>query len=258
MKNSLIDFRVGSRWDTNNCGPLEIVEYNGCNNVLVRFIDTGYIRKATTTRIKRGQVKDLYFRSVFGVGYPGEGDFKKVVNGRNTKTYSVWANMIKRCYYANNSTPSYSDCTVCDEWHNYQTFAEWYTLSAQEGMEDYELDKDLKVTGNRIYSPEFCCLIPSVVNTFTLDNKKKRGETLIGVHYYKSRGKFTAHCANPMAKSEYHLGYFKSEIDAHLAWRRKKSEVARNLASIQKFKYVADLLIKWSRDLDRGIIHPYR
>lgn len=70
--------------------------------------------------------------------------------------YTVWQDMIRRCY--NPSDQRYSwygaiGITVCTEWKDDPVaFIEWCLLNGWvKGM---EIDKDTRVPGNKIYSPQ--------------------------------------------------------------------------------------------------------
>jgi hypothetical protein len=99
---------------------------------------------------------------------------KKIYNTQN-KAYTAWRNMIERCnneYYF----PRYSDCQVCEEWYNYQNFAVWYhgnIYSVED--ERMELDKDILVKGNRLYSPETCIFVPKRINLFFAHKSENEG-----------------------------------------------------------------------------------
>lgn len=56
-------------------------------------------------------------------------------------------------------------------------------------------------------------------------------------------GRFRARCSNPFIKAPEHLGYFDSEKDAHLAWRKRKGELAKILAGTQSDNRVAERLV---------------
>ena len=108
--------------------------------------------------------------SVLGIGYFGVGPYKgnTVVDGKQTKTkeYESWRGMIKRCYCPKTQVrqPSYIGCSVHADWHNFQTFAKWYT--EQPGyVEGWDLDKDLLVEGNKVYGPDTCVLLPRQINS---------------------------------------------------------------------------------------------
>ena len=48
-------------------------------------------------------------------------------------------------------------------------------------MGGWELDKDILVKGNKIYSPDTCCFVPKEVNTVFTKRQSKRGDYPIGV-----------------------------------------------------------------------------
>jgi hypothetical protein len=106
---------------------------------------------------------------VYGVGFIGEGKFKSSLNGVRSKAHKTWTGMLERCYsekcHARN--PTYKECSVCDEWHNFQNFAKWFFKNYIKG---FELDKDIKVKGNKIYSPDTCIFVSP---------KKNRGHSSI-------------------------------------------------------------------------------
>lgn len=74
------------------------------------------------------------------------------------EAYSVWYNMLRRCYdKANKDFKYYSDVAVCIEWHDFQVFAQWFYDNRIVG---YHLDKDkLSAPGCRMYSPSTCCFL---------------------------------------------------------------------------------------------------
>ena len=116
-------------------------------------------------------MRDKFKPSVFGVGFVGVGSHIPVVNRRATRAYGVWQSMLGRCYNVKVQVkcPTYKDCTVCDAWHNFQNFAEWYELNHIEG---YQIDKDIKIPGNRVYSPETCLFVSPHENSIKANNKK--------------------------------------------------------------------------------------
>lgn len=114
----------------------------------------------------------------------------------------------------------------------------------KQDWEDKQLDKDLLVEGNKVYSPETCVFVSNIVNSFTTDCRASRGEWLIGVNWHKGSCKFVSQCRNPFTKKQEHLGYFTCEVEAHKVWRKRKSELAHELAAIQTDPRVAKALIE--------------
>ncbi|ALY07127.1 hypothetical protein VmeM32_00140 [Vibrio phage vB_VmeM-32] len=194
---------------------------------------------------------------VRGVGIYEKGRYSVTENGKTTKVYNAWAHMLQRCYdpkYHEKNT-SYIGCSVCDEWHYFQTFAEWYYDNYPTDGESYQLDKDLKVIGNKVYSPETCLFVSSVVNSLITDSGSARGDYLIGVHWHKSKRKFAAQCNNLFTRKRVGLGQFTDELEAHLAWRKCKSELAYELAMCQENEEVKAAILNWKKALDDNLIH---
>lgn len=147
-------------------GDFEIVKYKRSDNVIIKFLDTGYRCKTNKYDIRKGAVRDKLRPSVCGVGYIGDGRFETSYKKTQNKAYQTWASMIKRCYSDKvaKNRPTYGDCIVCDEWHNFQAFAEWFYENAPSDC-GYHLDKDTLVKGNKVYSPSTCIFIKGPVNS---------------------------------------------------------------------------------------------
>ena len=79
-------------------------------------------------------------------------------NLSSIKLNSLWHNMYDRCYSKryHDRSPQYIGCSMCDDWLDDQaTFKEWarenyYTIDDEQ----IDLDKDILVKGNKIYSPK--------------------------------------------------------------------------------------------------------
>jgi hypothetical protein len=155
--------------------------------------------------------------------------------------YQAWKNMLARCYsdLLHQKCPTYNHVVCCEEWHLFSNFKRWME---QQDWKGKQLDKDLLVKGNNLYSPETCIFVSRVVNTFMTDSGTIRGEYLIGVNLHKRNGKFQSRCNNPFSGKKEHLGLFYTEEEAHDAWRRRKHELACQLAELQTDERVANAL----------------
>ena len=109
----------------------------------------------------------------YGVGI---NDAQYQVQLRNTDNtlltcpfYKVWSDMLKRCYSQTFLTknPTYKGCYVCTPWLTFSNFRKWMETQAWKGK---ELDKDILIAGNKIYSPETCIYVPQWLNSFTINN----------------------------------------------------------------------------------------
>lgn len=155
--------RVGEKFITKEGLTLEITEYFSCRNCTFKFEDGTIIKNRWYGDAKRGLVKNPNHRSVCGIGYLGEGVYKGQVDKIRNKSYLIWKNILLRCYETDSIKfkPTSKNCSVVEEWHNYQTFAKWFEENYVEG---FELDKDIIVKGNRIYGPTTCCFVPPDIN----------------------------------------------------------------------------------------------
>lgn len=148
---------------------------------------------------------------------------------RRHSGYRLWNSILDRGYSENFKlkSPTYTDVTVCKEWFLASNFVTWCKMQRKD--DGWQLDKDLLVIGNRVYSPETCLFVPPWLNTFTATQKKRRGDYLIGTSWHKPSKKYITHCCNPLTGEQEHLGLFTSEIEAHLVWRKRKLEHALTL-----------------------------
>lgn len=215
----------GDIYRTNYYGNLKVIGYTNCSNVFVEFIDTGYRTTTYTANIRKGAVKDLMRPMIHGVGYIGDGCYTA-----RSRAYNVWAHMITRCYSHKSleRRPTYKGCSVAAEWHNYQNFAGWYQHNYTYG---YELDKDLLVIGNKVYSPDTCVFVPSKLNSFLLCSTATKGEYPTGVSYYKQNNKYVSKCGDGEG-GEKCLGYFNSPNEASIAWGNYKLLLALSMKPI--------------------------
>lgn len=153
----------------------------------------------------------------------------------NTKCYKAWNNMLKRCYDEDyhKRSQSYSECYVCDEWKDFQNFAEWYYNNIYElGTETMCLDKDLLVKGNKIYSPETCVILPETLNKLLINTSTNKGKYLTGVSYHKHTKKFTSFVS--LIDKRECLGYFDTEEEAFEAYKSAKEQVILKIAELYK------------------------
>lgn len=151
--------------------------------------------------------------------------------------YSAWRSMLMRCYSDkyHKQRPTYKGCSVCDNWKSFSNFKAWMETQDWQGK---QLDKDLLVPGNKIYSPETCVFLSTRLNSFTLECTKSRGDYPIGVCYMKraatsgeeSSKPYVARCRDIFGKKK-HLGTFETPEEAHQAWLEAKLNIARELAA---------------------------
>uniref|UniRef100_UPI0040480E0A hypothetical protein n=1 Tax=Rheinheimera sp. TaxID=1869214 RepID=UPI0040480E0A len=155
LKPAPMDLQPGTIHPTNASGMLRVLSYITFDKIHIEFIDTNYRKYVSGKELRKGAIKDPLCISVYGVGYIGDGSFRPSFNGKHSDAYRRWSSMLARCYSAKyqKKFPSYKGCTVCNEWHDFQVFAEWYEANKPSGNEDFHLDKDDLIAGNKVYSP---------------------------------------------------------------------------------------------------------
>ena len=176
-------------------------------------------------------------KKLYGVGV-NDADYvtqtNKEVNGKRIQVwmcpiYRTWTSMLARCYSEklHARLPTYKDCTVCDEWLIFSNFKTWMEKQDWEGK---HLDKDVLIEGNRIYSTNTCIFIDEKINNFVINHANSRGEYMLGVCWDKRNNKFYVQCRNPFTIKQEFVGRFTDELEAHLAWKARKHELACQLA----------------------------
>lgn len=172
---------VSKVYKSKSCGDFMITKYISCSLVKVRFLSTGYETTTQSSNIRSGSVKDRFHPTVFGVGFLGRGKNKASNKGVTTKAYRVWQSMLGRCYDRSIQLkhPTYTECSVCDEWHNFQTFADWF---CENSVIDFHLDKDIKNKGNKIYSPSNCMFVTRKENNIKARAKNYSFKSPYGLH----------------------------------------------------------------------------
>lgn len=184
---------------------------------------------------------------ILGVATNSRGKYKSRVDGKMTKPYGTWRNMLLRAYYPKYHAinPTYIGCSVSGEWLEYQTFAEWFD-SHDYSNRGYHLDKDLLIPGNKIYAPSTVCFIPTQLNSLLNDQANSRGKFLQEVCLNRRDNNFLAQI-NIDGKQK-HLGYFETEIEAYHVYKKAKESNVKRTANHWQDDIAAnvyDALMTW-------------
>lgn len=223
---------VGYEFDTYN-GRCVVINYESFKQVTVKFIDTEYETVTSIQKVKRGHVNNRLYKSFSGFGYLGVGPYKTNTGlGSSTRTpyYIRWAGMVARCYNPRSEfdEPSYIGTTVCDEWANFQNYAEWYCNHPYRN-DDWQVDKDLLGKGKKLYSPETCCFVPKIINSIFVRQVENKGHNLpVGV--YKSKGKTYNMIFRNIERSHTEFG-FKTVEEAAKVYKTLKEDRIKELAN---------------------------
>ena len=227
---------VGKILKSKNSGDFKIVKYSDAYDVGIQFINTGFETVARLGDIKNGEVKDPYLPSVFGVGVLGA-KYSSRVSDVLTKEYVLWCDMLRRCYSDayKKRKPTYEGCEVSNNFKSYEYFYEWCNNQFGFNNEDWQLDKDLLIKGNKVYSEATCVFIPQEINKVLVKREASRGKYLIGVSWNKKASAFVARVNKNKGKREY-LGLFNTELEAFNAYKKAKESFVKEQAEKWKDK----------------------
>lgn len=161
-------------------------------------------------------MKKIYGVGINNANYP----INWTVDGQHfrCKIFQRWKSMLSRCY---SKTPTPRLPAVCREWLEFMEFHNWIK---DQSYEQYVLDKDILVSGNTLYCPERCILIPSRTNSLLTDSRKARGLYPLGVN--KKKELYQANCG--ILGKQVYLGVYPDPNSAHKAWQEAKSSAIQN------------------------------
>lgn len=249
-KDKLSEYKekyIGMTNKNNQGCTMTIVDYINYHDVIVEFDDERKTRKHCHIKdFKKGQVKNPFSKSIYGIGITGD-KYPTRINKKQTKEYTAWKDMLKRCYDEKYKIkrPTYKNVTCCKEWLYYPNFYEW--LHSQNNFNKwfnnnkFALDKDIIKKNNQIYSQDRCCLVPQNVNLLFVKNNAARGSLPIGVRKYNSKyraelsaktnkGKNEPSIKTNKGKKMIHLGTYDTPEEAFNAYKEAKEKCIRQVA----------------------------
>lgn len=227
--------KVGAVFKNNSCENCEVIEVFSATKILVRF-ENGFEDYFSQDSLERCSFKNKTYPSVYGVGFSGKGVYS---SRRHNKIYKKWQSMLQRCFDREfqKQHDTYLDCTVCEDWFNFQNFAEW-AYSQPNYSDNYKLhlDKDLLKKGNRLYSPENCCFIPHEINTLIVTTSKVGTELPVGVIWHKRDNEYRAQMTirKGTKRTNVHILSSKCPHECFLAYKSVKEQRIKDMA--EEFK----------------------
>ena len=219
----------------NNQGCLmKIIKYNSFKDVDVEFQDEyKAIINSQYHHITDGTTQNPYYPTVYGVGIVGE-KYQSHIGQRATKEYSAWKGIIQRSFdkeYKNEKS-TYKNVTCCKEWLLFENFYEWIhnqsNFDKWLNNKNWHVDKDILKKGNKIYSPQTCCLVSQRVNALFIKDNAKRGSLPIGVT--KSQHRYTSQCRDAENNKTKYNGSYDTVEEAFEAYKKYKENVIKIVA----------------------------
>lgn len=164
---------------------------------------------------------------LYGVGIYEKGEYLSWVNGKMTKGYRRWSSMLKRCYNENwkRSSPTYAGCTVSNEFKSFQSFMKWAVNQVGFDSDNFQLDKDILIKGNKEYSVSSCCFVPGIINMAVIKSCSTLPQ---GVNYESLRGSYRATVG--MYGKPVQIGRYDTPEEAFCGYKYFKEAYVKQLA----------------------------
>lgn len=179
-KNAKSDY-IGKTFINSQGLKAKVINYYGALKVEVEFED-GFRKMVTTQRLRNGMFlnnaqKRKLNQTEVNPWWVGNGDYKVRENNKITPEYRAWYGIINRCY--NVKSVYYHDCKIDEIWLNFQNFGKWYITNLYNfNNERMEVDKDILIPGNKLYSSTTCLIVPSSINIVFRRNMKCTGDDI--------------------------------------------------------------------------------
>lgn len=239
--------KIGDVFVTKKKYTIKIIDKVGFN-YKIKFLDEyGFECISGLREIKNGSISNPYHKSVFNIGFMGDGNHKSAYNKIRNPIFETWRHMIGRCYdkKIQEKQPTYKNIVVCSEWHNFQNFAGWYEDNYPKNVENIKLhlDKDLLQLGmkNKVYSPQTCVFLPRKTNSFLTSVNSNNSYT--GIHWRKESKKWQVGIGT--GKDRCYLGLFDDKEDARLEYlKARKIEAEKQKDYLRSLNYLPEETIE--------------
>lgn len=139
---------------------------------------------------------------------------------KTERAYISWSDMLERAYCPvfHAQFQTYKDCSVVEEWRRYSNYAKWHTENMPFG---YQLDKDILIPGNKLYSPSTVLAVTPELNRSVVFFRRVPMSGYYGVHSVPD-GFFRAECKvnGKRLKGPYRF----SAAECHKDWQLMKAD----------------------------------
>ena len=218
ITNTYNRHHIGEVFTSNEGYELKIIDGGNRIGYNIILVNNNYKMETKYQHIKKGNVKNLYHKSIYNIGYLGKGRYSKT-NAK--KAYRIWQSMLARCYDEDTQflNPTYKGVIVREEWHNFQNFAKWHEDNYIEG---FEIDKDILSKNKVIYSPDTCCFVPREINFFMRTTKPNSTSNYRGVRWDNYRKQWGVQIT--INYNTIDLGWFKNKDNARIAYIKAREK----------------------------------
>jgi hypothetical protein len=190
------------------------------------FLDTGFQTVSKLGHIKDGCVKDYLLPDICEIASVGY-----VKTPENNPCYKFWDGIIRRCTgrVSEECSIIYKGVTISERWRRFDHFLDDLKdlIGFKECIENgvkWDVDKDLLIYGNKLYSKETCCIIPGTINAFFTNNQRRRNTSgYIGVSRVGKTNKWASWIRSE-GKNK-HLGNYATPSEAYEVYHKEKIKV---------------------------------
>lgn len=226
FKEKKLNLEVGQKIMTST-GEFEVIHIDR-QRVTVRYED-GWTTVATKGNVIKGSVRNPYAKTMYGVGFRGEGPYTM----HKQLAHSKWGGMMTRCYDEQYSLdhPTYEKAICHVDWHNYQNFCKWAHEQIGFGVKGFDLDKDLLVKGNKEYGPDTCVFLPQELNKILGNTGPERGIS-----------------TRPDLNGKWMARYNSVDGEIYLGCHEKQKALA--IYQEYKLKYLKERALHWKDQID--------
>lgn len=153
-----------------------------------------------------------------------------------TRIYNMWCSILDRCYSNRDvrKNKAYEGCCISDDWLIYSNFKREIVTLHGFNNEGWQLDKDILFKGNKIYSKETCCFVPSQINSLLTNRRSDRGMFPVGVYCYKIKDNNRYRAACNRENKRIIIGVFSSPEEAFYAYKAYKEDLIREKADFYR------------------------
>lgn len=229
--------RIGEEKNNYQGCLMKIINYKDCHHIDVQFFEPQQIiiPNVKYEHFIDGSIKNPYYPEYMGIGSLGM-KYPAYYEGKSTKEYSIWCVMMHRCFDEDFKIkyPAYKDVTCCKEWLCYENFFEW--IIKQDNYDRWlqgkrwDIDKDILIKHNKIYSPDTCVLVPNYINTLFIRQETTRGNLPIGVRLHIINNNYVAQCRILGKSRQQHLGSYSSPEEAFQSYKNHKEKLIKQTA----------------------------
>lgn len=242
----------GKVFSTNNYGDVEVLEYINSRCISIRFFDSGNNRITGISELMKGEIRDNEAYPVYTTGVQDIRGY--LVRGQpHPKDYSVWNGIRQRCYNENirKKNPAYQECTMSENFLLFSYFKDWYHKQIGHDQEGWDLDKDILVKGNKIYSEDTCCFVPKEINCALATSINRRGDKPQGVIWNCTKTRYRARIQRGDKWES--LGTYSTTKEAFYVYKPIKEAHIKALANKWKDQIdprVYNALMCWEINID--------